>query len=364
MFAAVAASAMTQLDASIVYVALPHIADDLGVDVTGLQWVLTGYLLTLASLILLGGALGDRFGRRRIFGIGTVWFMLASALCGIAPNLLILVLARMLQGVGGALLTPGSLALIQASFRQDDRAPAVGLWSGFGGVAGAIGPFLGGWLVDGPGWRWAFLLNVPLGIAVIVAQRAFPESRDPHLVPGFDVSGASVVGLGLVGMTWALNEAGERGWSDPVVFVPLVVGVAALVGVPAHRAAFTASARSPDPVQVADVLGPEHLDVRALRRTRRRVLLRRLPAPGRGRMERHPGRFRVAARHDPDAVRIRLIGTDLHADRSQAAVGRRAAARRRRGAAVEPDRRRCHVVDGAARGTGVRHGSRDVRRAR
>jgi len=232
LFAAVAASAMTQLDASIVYVALPDIADDLGVDVTGLQWVLTGYLLTLASLILLGGALGDRYGRRRIFGIGTAWFMLASALCGLAPNLLILVLARMLQGVGGALLTPGSLALIQASFRKDDRAPAVGLWSGFGGVAGAIGPFLGGWMVDGPGWRWAFLLNVPLGIAVIAAQRTFPESRDTHLVPGFDIIGASVVGLGLVGMTWALNEAGERGWSDPVVLVPLLVGVAALLAFP------------------------------------------------------------------------------------------------------------------------------------
>src|SRR5262249_4853125 len=146
-------------------------------SVSALQWVLTGYLLALASLILLGGALGDRFGRRRIFLIGTIWFAAASLLSGAAPNMPVLVIARVLQGVGGALLTPGSLAILQSSFRESDRAKAVGAWSGFGGVAGAIGPFVGGALVDGPGWRWAFLINVPVAALVLVCARAIPETR-------------------------------------------------------------------------------------------------------------------------------------------------------------------------------------------
>src|SRR5690242_20757656 len=152
LVATVAASGMASLDATVVSVALPHIGADFHASVSALQWVLTGYLLALASLILLGGALGDRFGRRRVFVIGAVWFAGASLLCGAAPNIEVLVGARILQGVGGALLTPGSLAILQASFRKDDRAAAVGAWSGLSGVAGAIGPFVGGWLVDGPGW--------------------------------------------------------------------------------------------------------------------------------------------------------------------------------------------------------------------
>src|SRR5690348_11196201 len=150
--ATVAASSMAMLDATIVNVALPHIGDEFNASVSALQWVLTGYLLTLASLILLGGALGDRYGRRRVFVIGTVWFALASLLCGAAPDIELLIAARVLQGVGAALLTPGSLALLEASFRKADRSRAVGAWSGLGGVAGALGPFVGGWLVDGPGW--------------------------------------------------------------------------------------------------------------------------------------------------------------------------------------------------------------------
>src|SRR5690349_4392643 len=184
LLATVAASGMASMDATIVNVALPHIGHDFDASVSGLQWVLTGYLLALASLILLGGALGDRFGRRRVFVLGTIWFAAASLLSGAAPNIDVLVVARFLQGVGGALLTPGSLAIIQASFRERDRAKAVGAWSGFGGIAGAIGPFLGGWLVDGPGWRWAFLLNVPIGALVIVCTRfAVPETRDTHPGP-------------------------------------------------------------------------------------------------------------------------------------------------------------------------------------
>ncbi|MGO4427218.1 MFS transporter, partial [Streptomyces sp. MCAF7] len=170
-------SSMALLDSTVINVALPHIGEDLSAGLTALQWTVNAYMLTLAALILLGGSLGDRFGRRRIFVLGVIWFAVASLLCGLAPNMGMLITARALQGVGGALLTPGSLALIEASFHPDDRARAVGLWSGFGGIGAAVGPFLGGWLVDGPGWRWIFLLNVPLALACVsIALRHVPES--------------------------------------------------------------------------------------------------------------------------------------------------------------------------------------------
>ncbi len=227
--ATVAASAMASLDATVVNVALPHIGKDLHAGVSALQWVLTGYLLALASLILLGGALGDRFGRRKVFVIGMVWFAAASALCGAAPNIEVLVAARILEGIGGALLTPGSLAILQASFRQADRAPAVGAWSGLGGVAGAVGPFIGGALVDGPGWRWAFLINLPVSaLAIAFALRAVPETRDLHASGSLDYVGAALAVGGLAASTWALTEAGPRGWADTGVIVSAVIAVVAL----------------------------------------------------------------------------------------------------------------------------------------
>src|SRR6188768_3420827 len=193
LVATVAASAMSQLDATVVNVALPHISDDLGVDVSALQWVLTGYLVTLASLILLGGALGDRYGRRRIFLIGTGWFAIASLLCAAAQGVALLIAARVLQGAGAALMTPGSLAILQASFTKDDRPRTVGAWSALGGVAGALGPFIGGWLVDGPGWRWAFLINIPIAAIVVICSRvAVPETRDVHSTRGLDLMGAAI----------------------------------------------------------------------------------------------------------------------------------------------------------------------------
>ena len=227
--ATIAASGMASLDATVVNVALPHIARDLDANVSALQWVLTGYLLALASLILLAGALGDRWGRRRVFQLGTVWFAAASLLCGVAPTINVLIAARVLQGIGGALLTPGSLAIIQASFRETDRAAAVGAWSGFGGVAGAIGPFVGGAVVDGPGWRWAFLLNIPVAAIVIVCSRAaVPETRDTHTTGSLDVRGAAYAVVGLATITWALTEAGPRGWDDPAVIGAIVVAVMAM----------------------------------------------------------------------------------------------------------------------------------------
>ncbi|MEU1890776.1 MFS transporter [Streptomyces pristinaespiralis] len=201
-------SGMALLDSTVVNVALPRIGRDLDADLGVLQWTVNAYMLTLAALILLGGALGDRYGRRRIFVLGVIWFALGSLLCGIAPNGGVLVAARALQGIGGALLTPGSLALIQASFHPDDRSRAVGLWSGLGGVGAAIGPFVGGWLVDGPGWRWVFLLNVPLAVLCVpVALRHVPESRDPTATGRFDVPGA-VLGAAALGLvTYALIDA-------------------------------------------------------------------------------------------------------------------------------------------------------------
>ncbi|MFJ8015591.1 MFS transporter [Streptomyces sp. NPDC096339] len=201
-------SSMALLDSTVVNVALPRIGEDLGADLAVLQWTVNAYLLTLSALILVGGALGDRFGRRRVFVLGVVWFAAGSLLCGIAPNAGVLVAARALQGIGGALLTPGSLALIQGSIRQQDRGRAVGLWSGLGGVGAAVGPFLGGWLVDGPGWRWVFLLNVPLAaVCVPVALRHVPESRDPQAHGRFDVAGAVLGAASLALVTYALIEA-------------------------------------------------------------------------------------------------------------------------------------------------------------
>src|SRR5438270_5211996 len=168
---------MAGVDATVVNIALPALGLDLHAGFDGLQWTINGYTLTLAALILLGGSLGDRFGRRRIFIIGTVWFALASALCALAPSIEMLVVARALEGIGGALLTPGSLALIQASFVEQDRGKAIGTWSGFGGIAAAIGPFIGGYLVAGPRWRWVFLINLPLAAAVIAIADARCPSR-------------------------------------------------------------------------------------------------------------------------------------------------------------------------------------------
>lgn len=200
-------SGMTALDATVVNIALPRLGDDLGADFAGLQWVVNGYTLALASLILLGGALGDRLGRRRVFTVGVAWFVLASLACALAPTIGVLVAARMLQGIGGALLVPGSLAMLQASFHPDDRARAIGAWSGLGAVTTAVGPFLGGWLVDAASWRWIFLLNLPLGALVLyVAIAHLPETRDHRAVGRPDVLGAVLAAAGLATITYGFIE--------------------------------------------------------------------------------------------------------------------------------------------------------------
>jgi EmrB/QacA subfamily drug resistance transporter len=223
-------SGMAFLDGTVVNVALPKIGEDLNASTSALQWILNGYLLTLASLILLGGSLGDRLGRRRVFQFGIALFTLASLLCAVAPNVELLVFARMIQGIGGALLTPGSLAILQASFRPADRARAIGAWSGLGGVATAFGPLLGGWLIAAISWRAIFVINLPIGIFVAwAASRHVPESHDPTVSGRVDLSGAALAAIGLGGTTYALIEAPEGGQTAAVVATALI-GVAALIG--------------------------------------------------------------------------------------------------------------------------------------
>jgi EmrB/QacA subfamily drug resistance transporter len=229
ILAAILGSGIAFLDSTVVNVALPAIQDDMGGGLSGLQWTVDGYLLTLSALLLLGGALGDEFGRKRMFIVGLVAFTAASLLCGLAPNMGALIAARILQGIGGALLVPGSLALISASFREEDRGAAIGAWSGLTGISTAIGPFLGGWLVDSVSWRLVFLINVPLAAAaVLVTIRHVPESHDPDAGPHPDYVGAVTATAGLGGVVYALIEGPAEGWTGPVIGAG-VLGVVAIV---------------------------------------------------------------------------------------------------------------------------------------
>ncbi|MFI6761641.1 MFS transporter [Micromonospora sp. NPDC050417] len=248
LLATVLGSGLAFVDSTVVNIALPRMGDDFHADAAALQWTVNGYTLSLASLILLGGSLGDRFGRRRIFVVGVVWFAIASLLCGLAPNEGILVGARVLQGIGGALLTPGALAILGASFHPDDRAKAIGAWSGLGGIAGALGPFLGGWLVEVASWRLVFLINVPLAAVVaLVAIRHVPESRDPDAPHRFDVVGLLTGAAGLAGLTYGFTEWPTAGPQSPTVLVTLAVGVAGMVGF------VVAERRSPHPMLPLEV---------------------------------------------------------------------------------------------------------------
>ncbi|HEV2932835.1 MAG TPA: MFS transporter, partial [Streptosporangiaceae bacterium] len=227
--ATVLGSGMAALDATVVGIALPAIGRDFHAGVSSLQWVVDAYTLTLAGLLLLGGTLGDSYGRRRMFVVGTIWFAVASLLCGLAPSAGVLIAARALQGVGGALLTPGSLAILQASFAEEDRMAAIGAWSGLGGVATAIGPFLGGWLISAVSWRLVFFINLPLAVLVVaISSRHVPETKAPGPVPRLDVKGAACISGALAGITYGLIAASSYGWGSVPVLVPLVVGLALL----------------------------------------------------------------------------------------------------------------------------------------
>jgi EmrB/QacA subfamily drug resistance transporter len=227
--AAVLGSSLAAIDGTVVGIALPAIGRDFDTGLASLQWVVTGYLLVLAGLLLVGGALGDRYGRRRVFTLGVAAFALASLVCGVAPNAPALIAARAVQGVGGALLVPGSLAILQASFAPDDRSRAIGAWTGLGGVAIAVGPFLGGWLVEAGSWRLIFLINVPLAAVVVaVAVRHVPESREPDVAGHLDVIGGALATAGLIGVVYALIQLPADGWGSAPVLAGLAGGLVLL----------------------------------------------------------------------------------------------------------------------------------------
>ena len=227
--ATILGSSMAFIDGSVVNVALPAIQADLRTSVRGAQWVVNAYMLLLGALILVGGAAGDRFGRRRVFGLGVVLFALASIACGLAPNATGLIAARAGQGVGGALLVPSSLAMISAAFPEPERGRAIGTWAGFSALTTAFGPVLGGWLVDTLSWRWIFFINVPVALAALgLAFWRVPESRDDRQDGAVDWGGGLLATLGLGAVAYGLTAASGQGWLRPTVLGPLLAGALVL----------------------------------------------------------------------------------------------------------------------------------------
>jgi EmrB/QacA subfamily drug resistance transporter len=221
---------MAFIDGTVVNVALPVLQVQLNATTADAQWVVEAYSLFLAALILVGGALGDHFGRRRVFAIGIVLFTLASIWCGLSPNALQLIIARAVQGIGGALLVPGSLAIISASFSDNQRGRAIGTWSGFTSITTVIGPVIGGWLVQYASWRWVFFINVPLAVIVLcVLFWRVPESRDEAMSRKLDWWGTFLIIIGLGALVYGLIQAGSFGLGNPLVLVALVIGIVALV---------------------------------------------------------------------------------------------------------------------------------------
>jgi EmrB/QacA subfamily drug resistance transporter len=230
LLATVLGSSLAFIDSTVVNIALPAIGRDLHATAAELQWTVNGYGLSLASLILLGGSLSDRYGRKRVFMVGVGWFAAASLLCGLAPSIGLLIGARVLQGIGGALLTPGALAILEASFAREDRSRAIGAWSGLAGIGGALGPFLGGWLVEAANWRFIFLINVPVALVVLaVTARHVPESRNPAAARELDVAGVLTGAVALGGLTYGFTAWPANGPGSPEVLAALAIGVAGMV---------------------------------------------------------------------------------------------------------------------------------------
>jgi EmrB/QacA subfamily drug resistance transporter len=230
LLAAILGSSITFIDSTVVNVALPVLQRELGTDIVGAQWVVEAYSLMLSALILVGGSLGDRLGRRRVFSAGLVLFGVASAGCGLAQTTAHLVAARAVQGVGAAMLVPGSLAIISASFSREERGRAIGTWSGFTAISAGVGPVLGGWLVENVSWRWIFFINLPLAALVLLITWArVPESRDESAGERVDILGALTATLGLGGVVYGLLEAGGRGFEDARVAASLAAGVVLLI---------------------------------------------------------------------------------------------------------------------------------------
>lgn len=228
LVATVLGSSLTFIDGSALGVALPAIQNDLGAGPAAAQWVSNAYLLTLGALVLIGGAAGDRFGRRRVFLIGVALFALASIACGLAPGVELLIAGRAVQGIGAALLTPGALAVIGSAFPSEERGRAFGTWAGAGALFGMAGPLVGGWLADAADWRFIFWINVPLAVlTAVITLRAVPESRDPD-ARGLDWPGALLAMTGLAALTWGLTAAPDLGWGDPLILAGLTGGAVLL----------------------------------------------------------------------------------------------------------------------------------------
>ncbi len=223
-------SGLSLLDGTVVNVALPTIGRDLHASLTGLEWTVNAYTLTLSAFLLLGGSLGDRLGRRLVFVVGVAWFAIASVLCGLAPSIGVLIAARALQGMGAALLVPVSLALIEATFAEDDRGAAIGAWSGLGGLAAAIGPLVGGTLIDVASWRSVFLINLPFAAAAIwLALRYVPETRGSSAGSAIDWWGAVLAPIALAGIVYGLSTGIERGFGSSTVLLASAGGAIALL---------------------------------------------------------------------------------------------------------------------------------------
>ena len=234
--ATILASSMAFIDGTVVNVALPFLQTNLNATAIGIQWVVEAYALFLSALLLVGGSLGDRYGRRRIFNIGVVVFALASAACGFAANIDELIIARAVQGIGGALLVPGSLALISSCFSEKERGKAIGTWSGFSAMTTAFGPVLGGWLVEHVSWRAVFFLNLPLALAVIVISVSrVPETREENHDP-LDWMGAALATVGLGALVFGLIESPRLGFHSTVVWLNLIGGVVFLAWFVFHEA--------------------------------------------------------------------------------------------------------------------------------
>jgi EmrB/QacA subfamily drug resistance transporter len=228
--ATILGSSITFIDSTVVNVALPVLQRELATDIAGAQWIVEAYSLMLSALILVGGSLGDRLGRKRIFSFGLLLFAIASAGCGLAQSTGQLIAARAVQGVGAAMLVPGSLAIISASFSKQDRGKAIGTWSGFTAISAGVGPVLGGWLIENVSWRWIFFINLPIAAVVLaITWWRVPESRDESAGKRVDILGAATATLGLGGVVYGLVEAGGRGFTDTRIVVSLAAGVVLLL---------------------------------------------------------------------------------------------------------------------------------------
>ena len=229
--ATILGSSMTFIDGTVVNVALPVLQEKLNANQAQAQWIVESYALTLSALILVGGALGDKYGRRKIFNFGIIIFTIASLICGLVSDINSLIFARAAQGIGAALLVPGSLAIISAAFDKKHRAKAIGTWSGFTAIAAGFGPVLGGWLVDNVSWRWIFYINLPLAAAVLlISFSKVPESKDDQATGKLDWLGAFLATVGLGGIVFGLTESNNLGFVNPQVFGSLIIGVLALAG--------------------------------------------------------------------------------------------------------------------------------------